>query len=368
MPGAQPAGPSNRGRAARFCVARVSGITANLGARPYGGTTTPRCWPERPVSAVLPTRPTRLPKRGAVGGPDSLERRLHARPSGPDPTLRLCVVLRSREEVMGVLVRQTPLRPGRPDVAGISELLGPGADPRANGLALGRVRQLDRLKELASIDDLTGLFNASTCPHRQTELSRLTFSLRVPDLDAFKRANDRHGHLLGADARGSRASAKARACVRPHRHLEVTAAMKFGWCCQRRAGAMPAACARVQQRVAADVLVGAGSGGARDVSVRRRHQHPTGIQPPSLIGTADEAMYWSSGTAATTSGLSCWQGSATRKWGRQSEPVVYEMTERACVRVRRRFRVTSPSTSAREYALACMRVARASSSIVESTR
>ena len=141
--------------------------------------------------------------------------------TGPDAAA-VAWVLRGREEVAGVLVGidDTPA-PRPPDVVGVGEALWADVlEPM--GLALARVRHVNRLEELATIDDLTGLFNAR---HLQStverELSRLArtgrpLSLVFLDLDAFKSVNDRHGHLLGSDAHGG--GAPAGGLRPPHRH------------------------------------------------------------------------------------------------------------------------------------------------------
>lgn len=83
------------------------------------------------------------------------------------------------------------------------------------GAQLGNIRQrlrrqrnelelaLERIRELATRDDLTGLYNRRymqerlTQQIRQMERSGGRFSLCLADLDHFKRINDTHGHGIG---------------------------------------------------------------------------------------------------------------------------------------------------------------------------
>ncbi len=130
------------------------------------------------------------------------------------------------------------------------------------------MRQLDRLKELAAIDDLTGLFNARHLHNTvERELSRLArtgrpLSLVFLDLDAFKRVNDRHGHLLGSLTLVEVGHLLRAASASPTRRCG-TAATSSWWCCpetsQRDAGGVAR---RIQQRVAAETFL---SGRGADV-------------------------------------------------------------------------------------------------------
>lgn len=218
--------------------------------------------------------------------------------TGPDAAA-VAWVLRGREEVAGVLVgiddRPAP-RP--PDVVGVGNALwGDVLEPI--GLALGRVRHLNRLQELAAIDDLTGLFNAR---HLQLtverELSRLArtgrpLSLVFLDLDAFKRVNDRHGHLLGSLTLVE-VGHLLRACVR----LTDTA-VRYGGDefvvvlpgTTRRDASKVAR--RIQQRVAAEAFL---SGRGVEVRLTVSVGVATLTRPThaaaDVIRTADEAMYW----------------------------------------------------------------------------
>jgi len=218
--------------------------------------------------------------------------------TGPDAAA-VAWLLRSRQEITGVLVgiddRPAP-RP--PDVEGAAEalwddVLGPVS------LALARLREVERLQELAAIDDLTGLFNARHL-HQvvDRELARLSrsgepLSLVFLDLDTFKRVNDRHGHLLGSRALVEVGSL-LRACTRT-----TDTAVRYGGdefvvvlpnTSRRDAGGVAR---RVQQRVAAETfLTGHGLEVRLTVSVGVATLTRPTFTAAQLIRTADEAMYW----------------------------------------------------------------------------
>ncbi len=217
---------------------------------------------------------------------------------GPDAAA-VVWVLRDREEIVGVIagVAAAPA-PRPPDVDGTADKLW--ADVlEPVGLALSRARQLDRMKALASVDDLTGLYNARHLHVTvDRELSRLSrtgrpLSLVFLDLDAFKRVNDRHGHLLG-----SRALVEVghllRACVRatdtPVRYGGDEFVVVLPGTSQRDASGVAR---RIQQRVAAQTFL---SGRTVDVRLTVSVGVATVTRPTytaaDLIRTADEAMYW----------------------------------------------------------------------------
>ena len=219
--------------------------------------------------------------------------------TGPDAAA-VAWVLKSREEsVVGVLVGidERPA-PRRPDVdATAARLDGDVFGPV--GLALARVRQIDRMRELAAVDDLTGLYNARHLHQTvDRELSRLArtgrpLSLVFLDLDAFKRVNDRHGHLLG-----SRTLVEVghllRACVRltdtPVRYGGDEFVIVLPATSRRDATGVAR---RIQRRVAAETFLS-----DRGVDVRLTVSvgvatitRPT-YSAADLIRSADEAMYW----------------------------------------------------------------------------
>ena len=218
--------------------------------------------------------------------------------SGPD-VAAVAWLLRGREELAGVLVglAEAPA-PRPPDVVTAANALDAHVLEPA-GRALARVRQLDRLKELAAVDDLTGLYNARHLHNTvERELSRLArtghpLSLVFLDLDAFKRVNDRHGHLLGSRALVE-VGALLRACVR----LTDTA-VRYGGdefvvvlpnTSQRDATGVAR---RIQERVAAETfLTGHGVEVRLTVSVGVATLKRPTFSAADLIRNADEAMYW----------------------------------------------------------------------------
>lgn len=233
-----------------------------------------------------------------AGGPWSAGSVRAALGTGPDAAA-VAWVLSGREDMAGVLVGiDDAPAPRPPDVvtAGAAlqeDVLGPA------GLSLARVRQLDRLHELAAIDDLTGLFNARHLQQAvERELSRLArtkqpLSLLFLDLDAFKRVNDRHGHLMGSWALVE-VGHLLRACVR----LTDTA-VRYGGdefvvvlpdTGGRDAGKVAR---RIQQRVAAETfLSGQGTEVRLTVSVGVATLTRPTYSAADLIRHADEAMYW----------------------------------------------------------------------------
>lgn len=218
--------------------------------------------------------------------------------TGPDAAA-VAFVLRGREEIAGVLVGIDGVpAPRPPDVlAAATGLQADVLEPA--GLSLARVRQLDRLRELVAIDDLTGLFNARHLQHSvERELARLArtgrpLSLVFLDLDAFKRVNDRHGHLLGSRALVE-VGALLRACVR----LTDTA-VRYGGdefvvvlpnTSRREASGVAR---RIQQRVAAETfLTGHGLEVRLTMSVGVATLTRPTYSAADLIRNADEAMYW----------------------------------------------------------------------------
>lgn len=218
--------------------------------------------------------------------------------TGPDAAA-VAWLLHGREDLSGMLV----------GIDGVPAARAPSVAPAAQaqmadvlepvGRALERVRQLDRLKQLAAIDDLTGLYNARhlqlTVERELTRLARTSRPLSVVflDLDAFKRVNDTHGHLLGSRALVE-VGAQLRACTRA-----TDTAVRYGGdefvVVLPETGRLDAAIVarRIWQRVAAETfLAGCGLAVRLTVSVGvATLTHPTQTAA-DLIRSADQAMYW----------------------------------------------------------------------------
>ncbi len=218
--------------------------------------------------------------------------------TGPDAAA-VAWVLRGREEVVGVLVGiDVAPAPRPPDVVGVGEALWADVLEPA-GLALARVRHVQRLQDLAAIDDLTGLFNARHLQNVvERELARLArtgrpLSLVFLDLDVFKRVNDRHGHLLGSLTLVE-VGHLLRACVRltdtPVRYGGDEFVVVLPGTSRRDASGVAR---RIQQRVAAETfLSGRGLEVRLTVSVGVATISRPTYSAADLIRTADEAMYW----------------------------------------------------------------------------
>jgi diguanylate cyclase (GGDEF)-like protein len=129
-----------------------------------------------------------------------------AAPRAPGPALQppqgavLCVPLqRPGRELLGVLHAQTPERAGfsLPDLDRFQAVAHQVAS------ALENAQLYQRTQELATRDDLTGLFNRRHFfDQLEKEVQRArryrrVFTLCLLDLDDFKGYNDAHGHLQG---------------------------------------------------------------------------------------------------------------------------------------------------------------------------
>lgn len=115
-------------------------------------------------------------------------------------TARNAIAYRLRTET-GELLGELRLSRRRPldaaEQATVERLLGLGHLPLRNAFAH------HALREQARLDPLTGLCNRSAFDERLVEEMRLArrhgepLALLVVDIDAFKRVNDRYGHLAG---------------------------------------------------------------------------------------------------------------------------------------------------------------------------
>ncbi len=126
--------------------------------------------------------------------------------SGAPDVAAVAWLLHGRHDRVGVLIGiDDTSSPLAPDASAAAEALGADVLGPA-GHALDVAVRVERLQQLAAIDDLTGLFNARSLHgaidreiHRLARTAR-PVSLLFLDLDVFKRVNDTHGHLMGSRA------------------------------------------------------------------------------------------------------------------------------------------------------------------------
>ncbi len=117
------------------------------------------------------------------------------------PVDRRCLELTAQGEQVGVMV----LAAGSPEAAALLREKGAIAEAVANQLALAvsNVRLRDRLRESATRDPLTGLFNrryaeeAFERERARVERSGGRLAVAILDVDHFKRFNDQYGHAVG---------------------------------------------------------------------------------------------------------------------------------------------------------------------------
>lgn len=208
-------------------------------------------------------------------------------------------LLRGRREIVGVVLgwTETPAVavPSAGQVADAlqDEVLGPV------GLALEVAGRIGRLEQLAAMDDLTGLCNARHLHrviareiHRQARSSR-PMSLLFLDLDAFKRVNDSHGHLMGSRALVE-FGALLQSCTRATDTVARYGGDEFVVVLpetDRRQARLVAR--RIQERMASVVFLEACGLRVRlTVSVGIATLTKAGKSTADLIRMADEAMYW----------------------------------------------------------------------------
>jgi diguanylate cyclase (GGDEF)-like protein len=204
----------------------------------------------------------------------------------------LADLLRHRRDLSRALGRDPGLRVAAIDyLSNVKKLL---ANP-----AVVESAQLEKTERSALTDPLTRLYNrrhfarALALEVRRSHRYSLRLSLLMLDLDAFKRLNDRHGHLFG-DQVLQRVGRELRRAVRdadtPCRHggEEFTVILPE----TDRLGAYAVA-ERIRQRIRHSFEQHAVDGKHVDVGLSGGiASYPVdGEDPPSLIARADQALY-----------------------------------------------------------------------------
>jgi len=190
----------------------------------------------------------------------------------------------------------------RKDGSHFAALISAGT-AEVGGLGVGRVltvrdiderqRRENRLAELASKDELTGLLNKrSFLVHLAGEVARARrhgrpLSLAILDLDGFKRINDEAGHIAG-DRVLAEAAGRLGALVRTGEHMARVGGDEFGWILPDADGeGASAAVQRARLAVAGEPFRGMGS-----LSVSAGICETDGsIDAAELYRRADQALY-----------------------------------------------------------------------------
>ena len=112
---------------------------------------------------------------------------------------RMCIPLVSFGQILGVLV----LDSGTPDAFGDGDLQSLESVADICAAAIQNAHYVERVKQLAYLDGLTGIFNRRFFELRiMEEIERARrygtgMAVIMADIDQFKRLNDEFGHLLG---------------------------------------------------------------------------------------------------------------------------------------------------------------------------
>ena len=139
-----------------------------------------------------------IDSRKAVVEKDVRQISLHT-PGCRETVSAICFPLISLAQVLGVLV----LESASPDAFAPGDVSALESVTDICAAAIQNARYFDRVRQLAYMDGVTGVFNRRYFELRiAEEIARsnrhnLTFSVTMVDIDHFKQLNDEFGHLLG---------------------------------------------------------------------------------------------------------------------------------------------------------------------------